>query len=119
MRNSNVQSVYCNSIEFSGTLQIGDSEGVYPFSIARAVQKENPVFTDEYITDDETIMREPLPNFLEKSNVQLHHKSQHPIQVGSINMIGVTGASVFHIGSFKHGKAVSITRHKRILSNNE
>ncbi|WP_194840839.1 spore germination protein GerPE [Filobacillus milosensis] len=119
MRDSRVKSIFCNSLEFSGTIQIGDSEGVYPFSIARAVQKENPVFYKEYITDDEEIIKEPLPNFLKESPVQVNRENYSPIRINSINSIGLTGSSVLHVGSFKHGKAVSIVRHKRILQKNK
>lgn len=119
MRDSKVETVYCNAIEFSATLQVGDSVGVYPFSIARAVQKEDPTFIREYIIDDQIIIQEPLPHFLEPVELDIKRTNQNPIRVQSINSIGITGSSVFHIGSFKHGKAVSIVRHKRILKNNK
>ncbi|MFD2639422.1 spore germination protein GerPE [Piscibacillus salipiscarius] len=117
MRDSKVGSLYCNSIEFSATLQIGDSTGVYPFSIARAVQKENPIFIKDYITDDETIIKEPLPKFLKPVKINVNRTGNHPIRVKTIQTIGITGSSVLHVGSFDHGKAISIVRHKRILQN--
>lgn len=119
MRDSKVKSYFCNSVDLSGTIQVGDSVGVYPFSIARAVQKENPVFIREYVTDDETVMQEPLPNFLKPTNTTVSRVDRQPIRVKSININGVTGSSVNHIGSFKHGKAISILRHRRILINNK
>ncbi|GEL78351.1 spore germination protein GerPE [Tenuibacillus multivorans] len=119
MRDSKVKSVYLNSMEFSAVFQVGDSVGLYPFSIAHAVQKERPIFIDEYdyFKDNDTILSEPLPNFLAKSDTKVTRHNNNSIRVNSLISNGVTGSGIIHIGSFNHGKAISILKHKRIIQN--
>ncbi|MGM8214706.1 spore germination protein GerPE [Bacillaceae bacterium W0354] len=110
MRHSKVASLKCNSVEFSATIQIGDSVELHPYTAAVAIQKEGAVFYKEAPLDVPE-----LPNYLQKINVEVNRTNYEPIRVNDININGMTGSSILHIGSFKRGEALSQIKHKRIL----
>ena len=102
---------------FSSVLQIGDSNMVLPYSKVLAVQREHEVFYGKEGRLDNPIYYEPIPRPIITEQVLITRINESPqIHVHSITIIGISTASVVHIGSTNviHGEArVRNVRHLR------
>ncbi|WP_017185464.1 spore germination protein GerPE [Alkalibacillus haloalkaliphilus] len=119
MRNSIVKTINTNSLHFSSSLRIGDTKYLTPLSIALAIQQEGAYFTRE-VQRRHTFMNydfftDPLPEHLADYQPNITRNNKGDIKVGHINVIGATASSTIHIGSIKHGDAVSRVKHIRHL----
>lgn len=115
-RISCVDNIGIKIVAFSSTLQLGDSKIINGFSRALAVQREaESDFGYEgsfnYPVFSETI---PLPPLSEKLSYHFHHLNP-VIKVKNIHAIGVSAASLVHIGSSRNISMEVRVKHIRQL----
>ncbi|HYK74693.1 MAG TPA: spore germination protein GerPE [Pseudoneobacillus sp.] len=120
-RNSQVQSIKVKSVAISSVTQIGDSSVINALSRALAVQREQEIFLgsegdySKYPIFSEVI---PLPAIEEDIVIQTMNLSPM-IRVSHIDVIGVSSASMIHIGSSNHICLEARVKHIRHLENDE
>lgn len=116
-RTSVVDEVKLDILIFSSVLEIGDSTLIHALSWALAVQRETELFFgnegDFYVYP---IFTKPLPPTPFFENLTSQTELFHPvIKVNSIHVLGVSSASVVHIGSSRHIIMESRIKHVRQL----
>jgi len=111
MRKSIVDSIFCQTVEFSAALQIGDSVELNPYSAGMAVQKQVPVYFQ-----DHAFNLPDLPKYLTERQIDVERTNKRAIKVNDISLNGLTGSSIMHVGSFKRGEALSQIVNIRILT---
>lgn len=116
-RLSSVQQLNVKIASFSAVIQIGDSTFVNSFSRALAVQREEEIFFGtEGSYNAYSIFSEEIPFTPIKENILMYRHNLNPvIKVSSIDLIGVTAASVLHIGNTCHVQLEARVKHIRQL----
>lgn len=116
-RTSIVPTIFINSIAFSSIFEIGDANRVDANSQAIAVQREYPLFVEDeadfasYQIFSEII---PLPTSYGKVTSTFIHENPI-IKVQSLNITGVSNASIVQVGSSKTVNAEARVKHIRQL----
>ncbi|RYG72613.1 spore germination protein GerPE [Lentibacillus lipolyticus] len=115
-RTSSVNHVKLNGLTFSGTFTIGDTQQANPKARGIAMQKEGATFqNDDGIYFDNYSLFHRQANWPENGvSVQkntFHHADT--IQVNNINIIGVTQAAIFQIGSLEQVRGEARIKHFR------
>ncbi|RHW43162.1 spore germination protein GerPE [Neobacillus notoginsengisoli] len=100
-RLSVVDSVIVKSVLFSSTIQIGDSSRIHGFSRAIALQREAEIFFDEegdfnqFKVFSEPIFIPPITENITIAPFQLNPV----IKVGTLEVTGLSAASIVQVGS--------------------
>jgi spore germination protein PE len=116
-RSSYVDHIFVKIAAFSSTVQLGDSCIINAFSRALAVQREAEFFNGmegnyaAYSVFSEPI---PLPIITENISIRSHHLNPI-IKVNKLNVIGVSSASVLHVGNSNHISMETRVKHVRQL----
>jgi spore germination protein PE len=116
-RSSYVDHVYIKVTAYSSIVQLGDSCIMNGFSRALAVQREAEIHYGEegnyaaYSTFSEPI---PLPTITENISIRSHHLNPM-IKVNKVNVIGVSSASILHVGNSNHISMETRVKHIRHL----
>jgi spore germination protein PE len=113
-RRSYVGVVRVVSVGLSSIVKVGDTGELKPSAKIFAVQRQVPVFqtAEGDLSHFPTFSREiplPVPN----TRWVMHTQNEAEIEVGQINIIGVSASSIVHIGSVENVKAESRTKHIR------
>jgi spore germination protein PE len=114
-RISKVKSIVSDTTSFSSTLQIGDTSYIDGNSQALAVQKRSETFhsVDIHFEDYEIFKR---PFYIPRLNEPVISSFSNPnpfIQVGNINIIGISASSVVGVGNVCHARMESRVKHIR------
>lgn len=114
-RTSKVDSLKVDSAALSSVIQIGDSNSITAFTRAIAVQRQKELFyakEGNFISSPIFSYQMPIEPLIEP--ITIGSTSLHPlIKVGTIDIIGITSASILHIGSSRHFQGESRTLHIR------
>lgn len=117
-RTSSVDQININTMSFSSVFEIGDSSFLKGFS--RAIAAHRAV---EYFHGREgsfaayPIFSEPIPILPIEENVSIETTQLNPvIKVQNIDVIGVSAASIIHIGSSQHLSMEARVKHIRQLT---
>ena len=100
-RISVVDNIIVKSVLFSSTIEIGDAGRIYGNSRALAVQREAEIFFDEegdfsqYKVFSEPIFLPPI----EENITVFPHQLDPVIRVGTIEVTGLSAASIIQVGS--------------------
>lgn len=114
-----VRDMKVNSVVLSSILQVGDNEIIKPTSKALAVQRELPEFDEnegnfkEFPLFSREIPLPPIDN--EAVDVSIDNTSSR-IQVGCLNIYGVSSSSVLQVGANKKIQAEARIKHIRQFS---
>ncbi len=117
VRTSIVDTLKINTLSFSSITEIGDSSFIQGFSRALAVQREKDLFfgNEGNFNVFPAFSRNPSFQTIDE-NFSMYQEHLHPIiKVKSINILGVSAASIIHIGSSKHISMESKVAHLRQL----
>ncbi|MBA4538743.1 spore germination protein GerPE [Bacillus aquiflavi] len=114
-RVSKVGHIHINLITFSGVLQLGDSTHIKGTSKALAVQRTYPIYNGkEGFFSWYSVFFEPLVLPIIDEPVHTTFHNENPlIKVGNINILGLTAASVFHVGNTRHASMETRIKHIR------
>ncbi|WP_026566093.1 spore germination protein GerPE [Bacillus sp. UNC41MFS5] len=116
-RTSCVDTINIKIVSFSSTVQLGDSCIINGLSRALAVQREVEVFYgNEGNLSYYPVYSEPIP-FL-PINEPFTYSRQNPnplIKVGRIDIIGISSASLLHVGNSSHVSMEARIKHIRHL----
>lgn len=120
-RTSVVGSVRILSAQLSSIVQAGDSVAVSPRSEALAVQRQvADYYDDEGNFGSFRIFKQNIPEPLLDESWSFSVRNDNPcIQVGFVNIIGLSASSILQIGSNKLVDAESRTKHIRQLLEGE
>lgn len=120
-RTSVVGGLRILSAQLSSIVKIGDSVAVAPRSEVLAVQREVAEFLgNEGSFDAFPIYSQNIPEPLLDEPFSLSVRNDGPaIRVGRVDIIGMSAASVLHIGSCRSIDAVNRTKHIRQLLSGE
>lgn len=120
-RLSIVKDVKIDAVTLGSIAQFGDNEVIEPESRALAVQREKELFFgDEGNFQAYPIFTANIPEPSFKSDVRMKiHHSNPIIQVGSIEILGVSAASVFQVGSNRVIDSETRIKHIRQLLRRE
>lgn len=116
-RTSYVDQINVKIASFSSILQLGDSCIINGFSRALAVQREIEIFYGNegnfsaFPMFNETI---PLPPISEDITY-LSHSLNPVIKVNKLNVIGISAASIMHVGNSQHISMEARIKHLRQL----
>ncbi|EXX85775.1 spore gernimation protein [Paenibacillus darwinianus] len=115
-RLSLVGTVKIRTILFSAIFQAGDNLVIAPSSSVFAVQREVPTYLGNEGNFNDPLFTAPIPRPIQDEQVQVSIRNVKPlIQVGSLDIIGVSTASVVQIGSNRLIQAESRMKHIRQL----
>ncbi|WP_318505145.1 spore germination protein GerPE [Bacillus sp. T3] len=124
-RTSVVNSLIVDSLQFSSLIELGDSSCIQGGNRALAVQREREVFFgnegdySKYLIFSEQI---PIPPITEWIAMEHYHCPGANIKVGNIRILGVSAASIVHVGNscsvhmesrVKHIRQLESAREKR------
>jgi spore germination protein PE len=116
-RTSCVDTINIKIASFSSTVQLGDSCIINGLSRALAVQREAEVFYgNEGNLSSYRVFSEPIP-FL-PINEPFSYSRQNPnplIKVSKIDIIGISSASLLHVGNSRHVSMEARVKHIRQL----
>jgi spore germination protein PE len=116
-RTSCVDTINIKIASFSSTVQLGDSCIINGLSRAIAVQREADVFYgNEGNLSSYRVFSEPIP-FL-PINEPFSYSRQNPnplIKVSKIDIIGISSASLLHVGNSRHVSMEARVKHIRQL----
>ncbi|MBS4172009.1 spore germination protein GerPE [Bacillus sp. FJAT-49736] len=117
IRNSVVQDISINDVVFSSNVHVGDTTYIKANSRAFAVQREEELyFGFEVDFEDYPIFSEVIPIPPITEDIHFHRINLDPvIRVDHINIIGISAASIFQIGSIKDAYLESRVHHVRQL----
>lgn len=116
-RTSHVENIRLKIASFSSVVQLGDSCVINSFSRALAVQRQSEIFFgNEGNFGIHRVFSEliPLPIIRENLTVRQHHLNP-VIKVKNINIIGVSSASLLHVGNTQHVSTEVRIKHIRQL----
>jgi len=118
MRISTVGQLKVVSLQFGSILQAGDCVVIAPRSEVLAVQRQVPVYQgDEGGFDSFRTFRQPIPEVAVDEAFSLTIRNDSPyVTVGSVDIIGISAASVLQIGSSKVVDSENRTLHIRQLA---
>jgi spore germination protein PE len=116
-RTASVKEVQVDSLAIASVLQIGDSSIIDSSAKAIAVQREKELFFgNEGNFKEFPIFSEPIPLPPVYENVTMSQQNSSPfINVGQINIIGISSSSIVHIGNTHHVALESRVKHIRQL----
>ncbi|WP_433748813.1 spore germination protein GerPE [Falsibacillus pallidus] len=116
-RQSLVHDIKLRTLAFSSTLQIGDSCRIRAVSNVLAIQRERELFfDDEGKFEDYPIFSEPIPLTPITTPVKVNTLNANgTIKVTSIDITGVSSASILHIGNTDDVYLENRTHHIRQL----
>lgn len=117
VRTSIVDTLKLNTLSFSSIVEIGDSSYIQGFSRALAVQREKEIFfgNEGNFSSFPSFSKNPRFEAIDE-NFSMYQEHLHPIiKVKSIDIIGVSAASIVHIGSSNHISMESKVVHLRQL----
>ncbi|WP_059172968.1 spore germination protein GerPE [Bacillus sp. FJAT-27445] len=100
-RVSKVDNVFVKSVLFSSTILIGDSVRIFGYSRAIAVQREAEIFfSDEGDFTQYKVFLEPIPLPEINEPIFIDSFQLNPvIRVGTIDVTGLSAASIIQVGS--------------------
>jgi spore germination protein PE len=103
-RISSVDRILVNSVSSSSNILIGDSERIFSFSRALAVQREAEIFFDEEGNFDlYKVFSEPISLPALHENINMASFNEKPlIKVETIEIAGISASSTFQVGSTAH-----------------
>ncbi|TRM11873.1 spore germination protein GerPE [Lentibacillus cibarius] len=121
-RTSSVRNIKLNGLTYSGIFNIGDA--VYASTKAKgiAVQKEGAVFSgDDGVQFENYSLFDMETNLPEQQQpvqkTTLQHKET--IHVGDINLLGVSQAAIFQVGSIREVTSEARIKHfRRLMDDN-
>jgi len=120
-RTSFVDYIKNTNLAFSSLIQLGDSNSIYNFSRALAVQREVEFFHEDeghfgsYSTFTKPISFAPITE-----NIQMvRHNLKPLIKVGKIDILGISSSSALHVGNTCHLINESRVKHIRHLQPRE
>ncbi|MFC0275012.1 spore germination protein GerPE [Metabacillus herbersteinensis] len=118
-RVSQVNFAYINSLGISSVFNIGDSQNIHTKAKVFAVQREAEIYySNEGDLSQYPIFEEEIPQPLLYEPLQTAFYHEKPrIKVNAVNILGVSTASVFHIGSTRDIVCETRTKHIRQLLN--
>jgi len=118
-RTSWVDRVNVNIVSFSSVVQLGDSCIINGFSRALAVQREADIFfgnEGNYANYPVFYKTIPLP-VINESFTFLRHNLNPLIKVKNIDIIGISSASMLHVGNSNHvSEEVRVKHIRQLLS---
>jgi len=117
-RTSKVDQIKVNVVELSANIQIGDTQDIDAFSRTIAVQKEEEIFYgDEHSFNQYSLFSEPmiLPPITETVYSKTVNENGY-IHVNSINVLGISAASVLQIGNVNYIYLENRRKHIRHLN---
>ncbi|WP_026021432.1 spore germination protein GerPE [Paenibacillus senegalensis] len=106
-----------NSVELSSIMIAGDAGSLFPAANVFAVQREGANFLgNEGNLSAFPIFRSyvPMPDVTEQLELSIHHEND-TVQVGVMNILGVSASSILQLGSNHHIHAISRVKHIRQL----
>lgn len=116
-RTSCVDTINIKIASFSSTVQLGDSCIINGLSRALAVQREIEVFYgNEGNLSPYPVYSEPIP--FQPIDEPFSYSRQNPnplIRVGKIDIIGISSASLLHVGNSRHVSMEARIKHIRQL----
>lgn len=116
MRISTVKNINISAVDYSSIFQVGDNYFLRPRSKVLAIQREIPVFIGNEGHFDFPIFTKPIPKPIVDEQVKMNILNKNPfIKVNNINIIGISSAGVFLVGSSKYVDAENRTKHIRQL----
>jgi len=119
-RTSKVDFLKVNVVELSANIQIGDTQDIDALSRTIAVQKEEEIFYgDEHSFNQYSLFSEPLilPPITETVFLKTINENSY-IQVNTINVLGMSAASVLQIGNVNYIFLENRRKHIRHLKQN-
>ncbi|HUC92749.1 MAG TPA: spore germination protein GerPE [Paenibacillus sp.] len=115
-RLSLVGTVNIRSVTNSSLFQAGDNVVVAPYSRVFAVQREIPSYIGNEGNFNYPVFTAPIPMPIVDEQVQVSVRHAKPlIQVGCLDIVGVSTSSVVQIGSNRVIQAENRTKHIRQL----
>lgn len=115
-RISNVNQVNVTSLSNSSIFNIGDTGYSNNKTKGIAVQKEGPTMKQELEFEDFPIFTRKAVWPKVRDPVIIKTVQHQPeIHVQSVNILGISSASVFQIGNLSYAKSESRIKHIRIL----
>lgn len=115
-RISVVKAVNIKSVSNSSLFQAGDNLVVAPYSRVFAVQREIPTYIGNEGNFNYPVFTAPVPVPFLDEQVQIAVRNANPlIEVGFLDIIGVSTSSVVQIGSNRAIQAENRTKHIRQL----
>lgn len=115
-RVSSVGGILVRSVLFSSTVLLGDSVNLFGYSRALAVQREREIFFGDEGNFNHRVFFQPLYLADIYEPVNTFTFNQKPvIKVGTIDIKGISSASVLQVGSTAHIKMESRIKHIRQL----
>jgi spore germination protein PE len=114
-RTSIVDNLTVDILSFSSIIQLGDSCIVNGFSRAIAVQREAEIFYgNEGSFSSYRVFSEPLPfQPIYEPYLFVQHNPNPLIKVNSIKIIGISSASVLHVGNSQNVSMEARIKHIR------
>jgi spore germination protein PE len=116
-RTSCVDDILIKVASFSSTIQLGDSCIINGLSRAMAVQREAEIeFGDEGNFSIYPVFSEPIPFQPITEALSYTPRNLNPIiKVNNIGIIGISSASILHVGNSQHVSMESRIKHIRQL----
>lgn len=115
-RTSIVDQLKIDTVIIASVIEIGDSSYIQSFSRALAVQREKSEYFGNEGSFQHPVFYEPIPFQSIDTNFTMQTDQLHPvIKVHSIDINGVSAASIVHIGSSTHISMESRIKHIRHL----
>lgn len=117
MRISRIGFIKVRSMLFSATAHVGDCTFICPYSNTFAVQREISSYLEsEGNLNQFLIFSQPIPKVTPEKPIRMSVINENPfIDVGVINIFGMSTAPVLQIGSTKIVNTENRTKHIRQL----
>ncbi|WP_164669534.1 spore germination protein GerPE [Virgibacillus doumboii] len=116
-RTASVNRVRIHGVTFSAVFNIGDTKFARPKSRGIAVQKEGASFVeDDDINFEEYALFDEKANWPNTRDTVLKKTFHHSdtLQVDNVDIIGVSQAAIFHIGSIDDVRSEARLKHFRL-----
>ncbi|MEY2191646.1 spore germination protein GerPE [Neobacillus sp. BF23-41] len=116
-RTSCVDTINIKIVSFASTVQLGDSCIINGLSKALAVQRETEVFYgNEGNLSPYRVYSEPIPFQPIDEPFSYYRQNPNPlIKVSKIDIIGISSASLLHVGNSRHVSMEARIKHIRQL----
>jgi len=116
-RTSIVDSLVVDSLLFSSLIELGDSSCIQGGNRALAVQREREVFfgNEDFSRYSRFSEQVPIRPITEWIAMEHYHCPGANIKVGNIRIIGVSAASIVHVGNSCSVQMESHVKHIRQL----
>ncbi|OEH91672.1 spore germination protein GerPE [Bacillus solimangrovi] len=118
VRVSHVGKIDLNALSFTSTFEIGDSCQIFAFSRVFAVQRQEQIFYSEEGNFSEfPIFNRLLPHLVTTEPIVMRRNNiSKKICVNNLDILGVSTASILHIGSTRCIINESRVKHIRQLT---